>query len=35
MDFYNLSVELSDTNAVDHNTHDYAKHDRVKFVDEA
>ena len=30
MDFYNL--ELCDTNQVDHNTHDYAEQDGVKFV---
>jgi hypothetical protein len=29
MDFYNL--ELSDTNVVDHNTHDYASANRVTY----
>lgn len=30
MDFYNL--ELSDTNVVDHNTHDYAKQQGVTYT---
>lgn len=29
MDFYNL--ELKDTNVVDHNTHDYKKHNNWEF----
>lgn len=29
MDFYNL--ELADTNVVDHNTHDYKRHDGIEF----
>ncbi|THU59696.1 hypothetical protein C4D60_Mb07t04770 [Musa balbisiana] len=30
MDFYNL--ELSNTNVVDHTTHDFLKHDKVAFM---